>query len=166
MALLKGFIFGAVGFILGISLLGAIRTSMGLEFWSTDMSWTIGYVPALMGWLIGVGGWKYWATEWFGGTAAPMSKGVKRYFEFNVDHKVIGIQYGVTFVALFLLSGLFAMAIRYELMRPGLQLFTNDQYNSVMSFHGIGMIAVVATIAAIVSQVISVRAPTHFQVGI
>ena len=49
MALLKGFIFGAVGFILGISLLGAIRTSMGLEFWSTDMSWTIGYVPALLG---------------------------------------------------------------------------------------------------------------------
>lgn len=146
MPLLLGFIFGAVGFALGAGLLGVIRGAMGLEFWSTDMSWTVAYPFALLGWLAGVGGWKYWATEWFGGTPATSPKGVSRYFEFNMDHKVIGIQYGVTFVALFLLSGLAAMFIRYELMHPGMQLFTEGQYNAVMGFHGIGMVAVAVAI--------------------
>ena len=72
--------------------------------------------------------------------------GFIRRYVFSMDHKVIGIQYGVTFVALFLLSGLAAMGIRYEMMQPGMQLFTEDQYNSVMSFHGIGMIAVAVAI--------------------
>jgi len=146
MALLFGFIFGAVGFAIGAGLLGLIRNALGLEFWSTDMSWSIAYPVALLGWLAGVGGWKYWATEWFGGTPATSTKGVWRYFEFNMDHKVIGIQYGVTFVALLLLSGLAAMGIRYELMQPGMQLFTENQYNSVMGFHGIGMVAVAVAI--------------------
>ena len=146
MALLLGFILGGVGFALGAGVLGAIRSAMGLPFWSTDMSWSVAYPIALLGWLAGVGGWKYWATEWFGGPPAVSPKGVSRYFEFNMDHKVIGIQYGVTFVALLLLSGLAAMGIRYELMQPGMQLFTEDQYNSVMSFHGIGMVAVAVAI--------------------
>lgn len=146
MPLLLGFLFGGVGFAVGAGLLGAVRSSLGLEFWSTDMSWSIAYPFALLGWLAGVGGWKYWATEWFGGTPAVSPKGVSRYFEFNMDHKVIGIQYGVTFVALFLLSGLTAMAIRYELMHPGMQLFNEDQYNAAMSFHGIGMVAVAVAI--------------------
>ena len=146
MALLFGFILGGAGFAIGAGILGLIRNALGLEFWSTDMSWTVAYPIALLGWLAGVGGWKYWATEWFGGTPATSPKGVSRYFEFNMDHKVIGIQYGVTFVALLLLSGLAAMLIRYELMQPGMQLFTEDQYNSVMSFHGIGMVAVAVAI--------------------
>ena len=127
MAIILGFVLAVVGFTLGTGVLGGIRVSMGLEYWSTDLSWTIGYPFALLGWLAGVGGWKYWATEWFGGTAAQTPKGVKRYFEWNMDHKVIGVQYGVTFVALLLLSGLAAMGIRYELMQPGMQLFTQDQ---------------------------------------
>ncbi|MGE3858070.1 MAG: cbb3-type cytochrome c oxidase subunit I, partial [Dehalococcoidia bacterium] len=140
------FILGGVGFAIGAGVLGLIRNALGLEFWSTDMSWTIAYPFALLGWLAGVGGWKYWATEWFGGTAATSPKGVSRYFEFNMDHKVIGIQYGVTFVALLLLSGLAAMLIRWELMQPGMQLFTEAQYNAVMGFHGIGMVAVAVAI--------------------
>jgi cytochrome c oxidase subunit 1 len=146
MAILVGLVLAVVGFVAGTGILGGIRTSMGLEYWSTDMSWSVGYPVALLGWLAGVGGWKYWATEWFGGTAATPPKGVKRYFEWNMDHKVIGIQYGVTFVVLFLLSGLTAMLIRFELMNSGMQLFTEDQYNSAMSFHGIGMVAVAVAI--------------------
>lgn len=145
-AILLGLAFAVVGFAIGSGVSGAIRLSMGLDYWSTDISWSAGYPVALLGWIAGVGGWKYWATEWFGGVAATSPHSVKRYFEFNMDHKVIGIQYGVTFVALFLLSGLAAMTIRYELMQPGMQLFTEDQYNSVMSFHGIGMVAVAVAI--------------------
>jgi cytochrome c oxidase subunit 1 len=146
MAIILGLVMAIVGFAAGTGVLGGIRVGMGLEYWSTELSWSIGYPVALLGWLAGVGGWKYWAVEWFGGTAATPSHGVKRYFEWNMDHKVIGIQYGVTFVALMLLSGLAAMAIRWELMQPGMQLFNEDQYNAVMSFHGIGMVAVAVAI--------------------
>ncbi|MFA7249121.1 MAG: cbb3-type cytochrome c oxidase subunit I [Dehalococcoidia bacterium] len=146
MAILLGLILAAVGFVIGTGATGLIRMSLGLPYWDTEMSWSLGYPIALLGWLAGVGGWKYWATEWFGGRPAISPTGVSRYFEFNNDHKVIGIQYGVTFVVLFLLSGLAAMLIRWELMQPGMQLFTENQYNSVMSFHGIGMIAVAVAI--------------------
>ena len=142
MPVLLGLILGAVGFAGGAGLVGVVRSVLGESFWSTGMSWSLAYPFALIGWLIGVGGWKYWATEWFGGTAAPPSTGLKRYFEFNGDHKVIGIQYGVTFAAIFLLSGLTAMLIRFELMASGMQLFNEDQYNAAMSFHGITMVAV------------------------
>lgn len=78
MPLLLGFLFGGVGFAVGAGLLGAVRSSLGLEFWSTDMSWSIAYPFALLGWLAGVGGWKYWATEWFGGTPAVSPKEIGR----------------------------------------------------------------------------------------
>lgn len=144
--LVMGLVFALVGFALGAGATGIVRSMMGKPMRSTDLSWTLGYPPALLGWLAGVGGWKYWATEWFGGTAKPHPHGVSRYFEFNVDHKVIGIQYVVAFILIFLLSGATVMLIRYELMRPGMQLFTEDQYNSAMSFHGIGMIATAVAI--------------------
>ncbi len=141
--LLHGFFFAALGFLLGMTVLGVIRLAMGHSFWETDLSWSIAYPPALLGWLAGVGGWTYWAKGWFGQPVPEYENvGVSRYFEFNPDHKVIGIQYIVTFIALFLLSGLTAMLIRIELMQSGMQLFNEDQYNAAMSFHGISMIAV------------------------
>lgn len=142
MPVIFGLILGVIGFAGGASLVGAVRSALGYPFWSMGISWSLAYPFALIGWLVGVGGWKYWATEWFGGTAAAPSTGVKRYFEFNGDHKVIGIQYGVTFAAIFLLSGFTAMLIRWELMATGMQLFNDDQYNAAMSFHGITMVAV------------------------
>jgi cytochrome c oxidase subunit 1 len=142
MPMIFGLVFAVVGFAGGAGVVGGLRVALGHTFWSTGMSWSLAYPFALLGWIAGVGGWKYWATEWFGGTAAEPSTGLKRYFEFNGDHKVIGIQYGVTFAVIFLLSGLTAMLIRFELMAPGMQLFTADQYNAAMSFHGITMVAV------------------------
>jgi len=146
MAILLGLGLAIVGFLLGTGVLGGIRLAMGLEYWSTELSWSAGYPIALLGWLAGVGGWKYWAREWFGGTAATPPRGLRRYFEWNMDHKVIGIQYGVTFVVLFLLAGATAMLIRLELMYSGMQIFSEDQYNSAMSFHGITMVAVAVAI--------------------
>lgn len=146
MAIVMGLVLAIIGFLAGTAALGTIRIGMGLDYWSTDLSWSIGYPFALLGWLGGVGAWKYWAVEWFGGKASTPAGGMRRYFGWSVDHKVIGIQYLVTFVALFLLSGLTAMLIRVELMSAGMQLFTEDQYNSAMSFHGIGMVAVAVAI--------------------
>lgn len=145
-----GLIYGAIGFLIGISVTGLIRvTFMDLSWWATDLSWSIGYPVALIGWLIGVGGWRYWGREWFGGTADRFEMtGWTRYFGFSGDHKVIGIQYIVTFTLLFLLSGLVAMLIRVELAASGMQLFNHDTYNAAMSLHGITMIAVAVAILA------------------
>ena len=146
--IVRGLFWAVVGFVLAAALVGGIRTAMGLDFWNTTVDWVIAYPVALLGWLMGVGVWPQWGREWLGGKAEPYAlTGWQRYFGFSPDHKVIGIQYAVTFIVLFLLAGLAAMLIRIELAQPGLQLFTSDQYNAAMSFHGITMVAVaVATL--------------------
>lgn len=146
-AVVNGLVLAIVGFAVGVGLVGAFRLSAGLEWWWTDLSWSVGYPLALIGWIMGVGGWKYWARGWFGLETAPQpTSGWTRYFEFNVDHKVIGIQYIFTFVVIFLLSGFTVMLVRYELMHTGMQLFSEDAYNAAMSFHGITMVAVAVAV--------------------
>jgi cytochrome c oxidase subunit 1 len=145
--LVSGLVLALVGFTIGAGGLAIVREAMGRDGWSTDLSWSIGYPLALIGWLLGVGMWQHWGREWIGLEARPYElRGWQRYFGFSPDHKVIGIQYIVTFVALFLLSGALAMVIRYELAQDGLQLFNEDQYNAAMSFHGISMVAVAVAV--------------------
>ncbi|MGE0228808.1 MAG: cbb3-type cytochrome c oxidase subunit I [Dehalococcoidia bacterium] len=142
-----GLVLAIVGFFFGVAFLGALRTLRGQTFWEIEAGMSVGYVFALVGWVAGVGGWQHWGREWFGLEAKPYTlTGWKRYFGFSPDHKVIGVQYSVTFVVIFLLSGLTAMLIRLELMRDGEQFFTADQYNAAMSFHGITMTAVAVAI--------------------
>ena len=132
-----GLVLAVIGFMIGAGVTGVIRVVLlGRDFWSTELSWSTGYPVALIGWLFGVGGWKYWGREWFGLDVHPFtSSGWKRYFDFSTDHKVIGIQYIVTFAALFLLSGLIAMLIRIELAWDGLQLFDHATYNRELPRH-------------------------------
>jgi cytochrome c oxidase subunit I len=146
--ILNGLVLALAGFALGVGATGLVRVALlGRDFWSTDLSWSLGYPIGLIAWVAGVGGWRYWARGWFGLAAAPYeTTGWRRYLDFNVDHKVIGIQYIVTFIVIFLLSGLTVMLVRWELMQPGMQLFTEDQYNAAMSFHGITMVAVAVAI--------------------
>ncbi|WP_069814309.1 aa3-type cytochrome oxidase subunit I [Streptomyces sp. TP-A0874] len=63
----------------------------------------------------------------------------------TTDHKVIGNMYLVTAFAFFLLAGLFAMVMRAELARPGLQLVTRQQYNELFTIHGTIMMLLFAT---------------------
>src|ERR671916_159741 len=60
----------------------------------------------------------------------------------TVDHKKIGILYGVTAFIFFILGGLEAIAVRLQLARPDQQLFgteeaTADLYNQFFTMHGI-----------------------------
>ncbi len=139
MAIVKALVFGIVGTAIG----GGISIALGLK---ENAVITIGYILGLIGWLLGIGVWDHWARGWLGLENKPTptreSHGVGRYFAFCADHKVIGIQYLVTFVAVFLLAGLLAMVIRIELMKPGIDILDLNTYNTVMSWHGIVMIAV------------------------
>jgi cytochrome c oxidase subunit 1 len=62
------------------------------------------------------------------------------YFTFNVDHKVIGIQYLVTAFVFYLIGGLMAIAMRAELATPDADLLDPNLYNAFMTNHGTIMI--------------------------
>jgi cytochrome c oxidase subunit I len=109
----------------------------------------LGYVLALLGFLFGIGAFRFWLTWAMGrevdaaeehaahGTAGDW----RRYFRFTTDHKVIGVQYLVSAFALFLVAGSAAMLMRFELAQPGLAL-GRETYNTIMSTHGAMMITV------------------------
>ena len=63
----------------------------------------------------------------------------------STDHKVIGHFYMVTSFAFFLIGGLLAELMRTELARPGLQFFSNEQYNQLFTEHGTIMLLLFAT---------------------
>ncbi|MCC6385811.1 MAG: cbb3-type cytochrome c oxidase subunit I [Dehalococcoidia bacterium] len=98
--------------------------------------------------------WGTWGREWFGAKIkdphanSRKELGWQRYFMFNVDHKVIGVQYLVTFLVVFILAGAMAMVIRLELMDSGRDFVSNKTYNTVLGMHGIMMVAV--AVAAVV----------------
>jgi cytochrome c oxidase subunit 1 len=143
----KGLLFGALGFLVGSGLAAAIRLLAGRTPWSPEVLLAAGYPPGLVGWLLGVGMWDYWVREWFGLPRRPEPEdGPGRFFRFCTDHKVIGVQYLVTFTAVMLAGGLLAMLMRLELMQPGVGVLGLAGYNAVMSLHGIFMIAVAVAI--------------------
>jgi cytochrome c oxidase subunit 1 len=73
--------------------------------------------------------------------AAGQGEGVWRYFRFCTDHKVVGIQYLVTVLVLFLVGGAASWMIRLEQARTGAKVFTPAAYNTIVGMHGIVMIA-------------------------
>ena len=75
---------------------------------------------------------------------AGKGQGLWRYFRWTTDHKVVGMQYLATTLALFFVGSLGAFSIRLEQSRPGAIFFTPSTYNTIVGMHGIIMI--VATI--------------------
>ncbi|MFF0517898.1 cytochrome c oxidase subunit I [Actinomadura nitritigenes] len=63
----------------------------------------------------------------------------------TTDHKVVGYLYLGTSFAMFLIAGLMAMLMRAELMRPGLQVMNDLQYNQLFTIHGTIMLLLFAT---------------------
>ncbi|MDQ3987197.1 MAG: cytochrome c oxidase subunit I [Actinomycetota bacterium] len=61
----------------------------------------------------------------------------------TVDHKRIGILYGVTAFVFFLLGGLEALAIRAQLAGPEGTVLDPDTYNQFFTMHGVTMIFLV-----------------------
>ena len=58
----------------------------------------------------------------------------------TVDHKKIGILYMVSTFFFFLLSGIFALVIRLQLMAPNMRIVDQNVYNELFTMHGTGMI--------------------------
>jgi cytochrome c oxidase subunit 1 len=79
------------------------------------------------------------------GTAAPHSEphaqlhGWRRWL-LATNHKDIGTLYLLFSFAMFMVGGLAALAIRAELMQPGLQLLNPEAYNQLVTVHGLMMV--------------------------
>jgi cytochrome c oxidase subunit I len=153
--LVRGLIWMVVGTLFGMLLVSGIRLLLGLTAWHPGAAWTVGSIFGTLFFLVGVDA----VTDWFRAAMGqhipqhphdnPNWKPLQRYLGFSVDHKVIGIQYGVFGVLLFTIAGTFALIFRIELAQSGLQLFTGVSdsmtgltgYNTYFSLHGMVMIA-------------------------
>src|SRR6059036_3722453 len=58
----------------------------------------------------------------------------------TIDHKKIGLLYGVSAFAFFLIGGTEALLIRSQLAKPDNTLLNANQYNEIFTMHGITMI--------------------------
>ncbi|WP_240136390.1 aa3-type cytochrome oxidase subunit I [Streptomyces sp. MUM 178J] len=63
----------------------------------------------------------------------------------TTDHKVVGNLYMVTAFGFFVFAGVLAILMRAELARPGLQIFSAEQYNQLFTVHGTVMMLLFAT---------------------
>ncbi|MEN9324852.1 MAG: hypothetical protein RL414_606 [Actinomycetota bacterium] len=74
-------------------------------------------------------------------------QGIKRYFKYCTDHKVVGIQYLVGVMTLLGVGGTMAMMIRTDLALPGGKFINPAVYNSLVGLHGIVMIIAMIIVA-------------------
>jgi cytochrome c oxidase subunit 1 len=72
--------------------------------------------------------------------------GLAKYFRYTLDHKVVGIQYLVGMIDLLLTGGLFAMAIRTELLSPSYHLISPSTYLEVVGEHGTMMMMMMTSV--------------------
>jgi cytochrome c oxidase subunit 1 len=136
---LRGAVLATVGYVAGVLLTMGIRGGDPTD----EIAVVIGYVLALLGWLAGVGGIEAFGRQWIGKSPeVSQDRSWGRYFSFSVDHKVIGIQYGVTLIGVLLIGGISAMIMRIELASPGIGVVDLDDFNKIVSMHGILMVAV------------------------
>jgi cytochrome c oxidase subunit 1 len=61
----------------------------------------------------------------------------------TVDHKKIGILYGVSALVFFVVGGIEAFIIRLQLARPNQALISPDTYNQIFTMHGTTMVFLV-----------------------
>ncbi len=142
LGLVRGLVGQALGTLAGMAVVMLIRIMAGMPAWSEEPVWVIGMLTGGIAFMIGVGAFSDWA-QWWKGKETPMHHGPPhgvpewtRYFGVDYNHKVIGIQYGVTGFILLMIGGGLAVIFRTELARSGLQFLDPSNYNTIISMHG------------------------------
>jgi cytochrome c oxidase subunit 1 len=154
--MIRGLIYMLFGYAAGTLLVTVIRLAMGLpaflpwnaegkQYFFTEPAWVVGTIFAAIAFLLGVGVLTDWLKLMNGQETAEhptdaFPSGWRRFLSVSYDHKAIGLQYGVTSLAVLGIGGIFALIFRTELAEPGMQVVTLQTYNTVMSLHGIVMI--------------------------
>src|SRR3990172_2199862 len=143
LSLVRGLIAQFLGTFVGVLLTIIVRVLMGLPAWKSEPVFVGGALVGVVAFMFGTGVLNDWI-KWAKGEEPPETtldsgslKGLAKYLHVSYDHKVIGIQYGITSVMVLLVAGLFALIFRTELAQTGLQFLTEDGFNTMISLHGI-----------------------------
>jgi cytochrome c oxidase subunit 1 len=137
--------FGGVGIGIGAAML--VRSGMGLPPWSAGPVLTIGIVIGVLAYLVALGVFRYWA-RWATGApprveTEPPKNGWMRYFNVDINHKVIGVQYFVTGLCFLPFAVTLQLIGRVHMIDPHLGILGSMAYESVISDHGIVMMFMV-----------------------
>jgi cytochrome c oxidase subunit 1 len=142
-----------IGYVLGHLLGNVIASGYQQIGFADDSDFPIvmGYLFGVVGWLIGLGVFNDVFKQMLGkpvtGTGeGHLADGLSKYFRYSLDHKVVGIQYLVAMIGYFLTGGLFAMAIRAELLSPTYHLLTPSAYLEVVGEHGTMMMMMMTSV--------------------
>src|SRR5487761_84450 len=154
-AIHTGLIGAVIGYLLG-HLLGNFLSSGYLQNGlsdSNDVPIVLGYALATIGWLAGLGVFNDLLRTMTGKPLRDVHQeedaaeaGWAKYFRYTLNHKIVGIQYLFGMIAYFLTGGLFAMAIRTELLSPTYHLFGPNQYLMVVGEHSTMMMMMMSSV--------------------
>jgi cytochrome c oxidase subunit I len=141
-----GYLFGHW---LGNFVAGAYQQSASND--DNDFAIVLGYLFGVLGWLIGLGVFNDVVRQMLGrpvidASRAEADPGLAKYFRYSLDHKVVGLQYLVAMIGYFLTAGLFAMAIRAELLSPTYHLLSPSAYLEVVGEHGTMMMMMLTSL--------------------
>jgi cytochrome c oxidase subunit 1 len=116
-----------------------------------DLALVLGYVFGTVGWLAGLGVFNDLGKQMLGrpitqNGEGTVGDGLAKYFRYSLDHKTVGIQYLVGMLVYFLTGGLFAMAIRTELLSPSYHIISPSAYLMVVGEHGTMMMMMMTSV--------------------
>ncbi|QQE77495.1 cbb3-type cytochrome c oxidase subunit I [Alicyclobacillus sp. SO9] len=149
---IRGALWATIGFIVVNTLVVILHPNKNKPFeFVTDVSVVFAWAAAIAGWTLGTGTWEGLLKPSFGYPVPyPKAIGWRKYFEFSLDHKVVGIQYLVSSGIGFLIAGTAAMLMRLQLMSDHMWLFQYpQQYLSTVGVHGTVMMFSVGTVAMV-----------------
>src|SRR5215472_2026830 len=146
-----------LGHLLGNFLAGAGNAQYPNLALSDSSDWPIvlGYVLAVVGWLAGLGVFNDVVRQMLGRPVngqngqngqTETQGGLAKYFRYELDHKVVGIQYLVGMIIYFCTAGLLAMAIRTELLSPAHHVFSAPVYAEIVGEHGTMMMMLMTSV--------------------
>jgi cytochrome c oxidase subunit I len=144
-----------VGHLIGSIIVGSGTNQLPNVVLSDDADWpiVIGYLLGIVGWLAGLGVFNDVFRQMIGRPIngsntqeAETQGGLAKYFRYELDHKVVGIQYLVGMIIYFCTAGLFAMAIRTELLSPVNHVFSSQVYIEIVGEHGTMMMMLMTSV--------------------
>lgn len=131
---------GFLGYLLGHWLGNYISSgySVSVNTGQNSIADFLALLLMVIGWLLGIGALNYPLAKIVGREAKSEVEytGFSKYLRYNLDHKVVGMQYVVGVLLFFFTGGLLAMAIRTELLNPTVHAFSADTYIKIVSEHG------------------------------
>src|SRR5215813_3666095 len=147
-----GIIGAVIGYFLGHWLGNLLSSNYAQNALSdsNDFPIILGYVLGTVGWLAGLGVFNDLGRMMLGKPLRDVEHapagGLAKYFRYTLDHKVVEIQYLFGMITSFLTGGLFAMAIRTELLSPTYHVLSSSAYLMVVGEHGTMMMMMMSSV--------------------